>query len=406
MIARIRKEGNQYLVYFLETRRLIGVNQTGVQIIDWYFNDGLNSVEVAEKLTSTYGTPIKQSMYDVDTFLQAMVQELQPEMFNNTEQLPIDVPIGAELEITTACNLRCRHCLQSDYASFFMGTEKARQIIKILANAGVFEISIIGGEPFKHPRISDIIREAHDRGLAVGLTSNGSMITDAHIDTLVGLDNVSVAISVDGIGKDHDYIRGKGVFAKVDRTIRHMIEAGIEVETMFTVTSYNLNLFKTVLKYCKELDIVCNFNLFKPFKKSHAQLVPDPIGFFGMVKELFELRKSHAFKIGLSNAAIVSYLMGLPIRDDCRAGQSGLVIDAHGRMLTCPSLLYCGYYTESDFPPFNENFVTVWKTHPLFTEFKKNGLSGCQARSLIFSGDVRKGDPYDVASFRRFVERQ
>lgn len=101
-------------------------------------------------------------------------------------------------------------------------------------------------------------------------------------------------------------------------------------------------------------------------------MVPDPIGFFGMVKELFELRKSHAFKIGLSNAAIVSYLMGMPIRDECRAGQSGLVIDAHGRMLTCPSLLYCGYYAESDFPLFEENFVTVWKTHPLFIFFRKN----------------------------------
>lgn len=405
MIVRIRKEIDQYLVYFLETRRMVGVNKTGAEIIDQYFNDGLDEASVARKLARAHDVPIKQAQEDTADFLRVIAKELQPTSFNNTEQSSVSVPIGVELEITTDCNLRCKHCLQSDYSKVFMAVEKARWIIDTLVDAGVFEISIIGGEPFAHPQACDIIRYAHDRGLAVGLTTNGSLITTEHINKLAGLDNLSMAVSIDGIGQDHDYIRGKGVFSKIDRTIRQMIEAGIEVEAMFTITSYNIEKYMTVVEYCKKLDIICNFNLFKPFKESHKVLVPDPSRFFGVITELFAMRQSRSYKVGLSNAAIVSHLIGIPIRDECRAGQSGLVIDVHGRMLTCPSLLYCGYYKEVDFPLFDENFVRVWKTHPLFTEFKKNGLSGCQARSLIFSGDVRKGDPYDLAAFRSFAER-
>jgi MoaA/NifB/PqqE/SkfB family radical SAM enzyme len=406
MIVRIRKESGQYLAYFLETRRMIEVNLTGAEIIDQYFNKGLDEASVAAEIAGMHDVSLEQAKNDTAAFLQIIAEELQPTSFNNTEQSSVSAPIGVELEITTTCNLRCKHCLQSDYSKLFMAIEKARWIIDTIINTGVFEISIIGGEPFAHPQACDIIRYAHDCGLAVGLTTNGSLITNEYIRRMSGLDNLSIAVSIDGIGRDHDYIRGSGVFAKIDQTIRQMIEAGIEVEAMFTITSYNIKKYRPVLDYCNNLGIVCNFNLFKPFKESHKTLVPDPLHFFEVVKELFAMRQSRRYKIGLSNAAIVSYLLGIPARDECRAGQSGLVIDVHGRMLTCPSLLYCGYYKDTDFPLFDENFVEIWKTHPLFTEFKKNGLQGCQARSLIFSGDVKKGDPYDLAAFRSFAERK
>jgi MoaA/NifB/PqqE/SkfB family radical SAM enzyme len=406
MIARIRKEDDQFLVYFLESRRMIGINQIGAEIIDLYFNKGLEEALVAKELAKRYAVPFEKALQDVKSFLRIIAEELQPTAFNNTEQTRVSAPIGVELEITTSCNLRCKHCLQSDYGRLFMGIEKYRWIIDTLVDAGVFEVSIIGGEPFSHPQAYDMIRYAHNGGLAVGLTTNGSLITDEEMDRMADMENLSIAVSIDGIEQDHDYIRGKGVFAMVDRTIQNMIKVGIEVEAMFTITSYNIGKYMAVVEYCKELGIVCNFNLFKPFKASHSTLVPDPSKFFEVVMELFAMRQSRNYKIGLSNAAIVSHLLGLPARDECRAGQSGLVIDVRGCMLTCPSLLYCGYYKDTDFPPFDENFVETWKTHPLFTEFKKNGLSGCQARSLIFSGDVRKGDPYDLTAFKVFLEQR
>jgi MoaA/NifB/PqqE/SkfB family radical SAM enzyme len=176
-----------------------------------------------------------------------------------------------------------------------------------------------------------------------------------------GLDNLSVAVSIDGIGPDHDYIRGKGSFDKSDGVIRAMMAGEIEVEVMFTVTSYNIERYMPVLEYCKKLGVTCNFNLFKPFRRNHSALVPDPTKFFSLIMTLFDLRRSGKYSIGLANAALTGCLMGLPDRNECRAVQAGLVIDVHGRMLTCPSLLYCGCYSENDFPAFDEHFIETWK---------------------------------------------
>ncbi len=403
MVVNIRDEGDQSLAYFLETRRLIGVNKVGAMILDEYFNLNRTEPVVSEKVSKLFGIPLQQAAEDVNSFLLSIKEEMKPELFNNTEQLEMSAPIGVELEITTDCNLRCRHCLQSDYEPYFMPLNKAAWILQNLAKNGVFEVSIIGGEPFTHPDFCEILRTANDCGLAIGITSNGVLIDERHVEVLASTNALSIAISIDGFGDVHDHIRGKGVFSKVDRSIRSLINAGVEVEVMFTINSYNMSSYKEVLEYCKSLGIVCNFNLFKPFKESHKLLVPNPDKFFAMMIELFEMRKRQEFMIGMSNAAIVSKIMGLNVRDECRAGQSGLVIDAHCRMLTCPSLFYCGYYKETEFPLFDEDFIETWKKHPLFTSFKANGLSGCQARSMIFCGDVKASDPYDLAHFEKFV---
>lgn len=406
MIVRIRKDGDQWLAYFLEIRRLIGINQTGADILDWYFNREEDKETISEKLAQIHRISLEQAKQDVADFLSDIRDELRPDKFNDTEQVNMNIPLGVELEVTSSCNLRCRHCLQSDYSPVFMSLDKARWIIGTVSKSHIFEISLIGGEPLMHPQICEIMECASKENLAVGLTTNGTLIDNHHIKVMEKMENLSVAVSIDGGEYDHDYIRGKGSFNKSDRAIHAMINVGIEVEVLFTITSYNIERYMPVLEYCKKLGIACNFNLFKPFKRNHSLLVPDPAKFFSLIMTLFELRRSGDFAIGLSNAALTGCLMGLPDRNECRAGQAGLVIDVHSRMLTCPSLLYCGCYSENDFPEFNGSFMETWKNHPLFTRFREDGLSGCQARSFIYSGDVRKGDPYDLVAFKRFLGRQ
>lgn len=49
-----------------------------------------------------------------------------------------------------------------------------------------------------------------------------------------------------------------------------------------------------------------------------------------------------------------------------------------------------------------EDFIEVWKNGDIFKNFRANGQKGCQARALIFSGDVKKGDPYDLNSYKNY----
>jgi len=285
-----------------------------------------------------------------------------------------------------------------------MPIEKAIEIIDILADSGVFEISLIGGEPFLHKDLIKIIKHCSKREMAINVVTNGTLLNQKIIQKLSNIKRLVLLVSLDGMEKIHDYIRGKGVFKKVDIALKQLLKKEIAVEVINTLNSVNLPDYKNVINYCKALDIACNFSLFKPFKENHKTLIPEPEKIFKTITYLLELRSSSNGykKIGLSNAAIVADLLGLPPRNECRATLSGIVIDIKGRMITCPSLVAVGYYNKQELPLFDENFLKTWREHEIFVCFRNNGFRECQARSYIFSGDVQGYDPYGITAFKKF----
>lgn len=73
-------------------------------------------------------------------------------------------------------------------------------------------------------------------------------------------------------------------------------------------------------------------------------------------------------------------------------------------MVTCPSLVAAGYYKENELPFFDDDFVEKWRNHHTFVSFRNNGLRECQARSFIFSGDVKGHDPYGISAFLKYLQ--
>ncbi len=405
MLIKIRDDGDQKIAYFIDSRRVIGVNEIGAIVLDLLCNQMYDIQELSKMISVQYGIAEDIAISDINDFLDQIKDEIAPNSFNLTEQSQTEIPFGVELEITTDCNLRCRHCLQTDYSGNHMPVERALRILDILSDAGVFEINIIGGEPFVHPNIREILEHCMKHEFAINVVTNGTLLTTDVIAWLSDINRLSVFVSMDGLVAEHDWIRGHGNFALTSTALQHMIEKGIATEILFTLNAVNIVVYREVLEYCRERGIPCNFNLFKPFKEAHSELIVDPKSFFEIVIELFQLRKGGKYQVGISNAAIVGDLLGIP-HDECRATQSGLVITADERMLTCPSLLFAGYYKNDDLPKFDERFLETWHHHPIFTEFRGNGFCGCQARSFIFHHDVTVGDPYDLAAFREYVARK
>lgn len=402
--VKFNQEGETHWAYFVDSRRVIGVNQMGAVILDKMLNLEQDVEQIVCGISEDTHLSVEEVGADVKAFLSSISTELSPEVFNVAPQIQTSTPWGVELEITERCNLRCRHCLQGNY-SHQMTFDKARAILEFLAEVGVFEVSVIGGEPFVHPDILQILRICNQYEFVTNVVTNGTLIGPEKIKVLSSMRSLIVFVSLDGLGKVHDLNRGKGVFVKVDKAVRQMVEMGVRVEFIFTLMSTNIKFYQAVLDYSKEIGVPCNFNLFKPFRAEHWSLTPKPEDFFRIVVDLFNRRISNGEEIGLSNSAIVSRLLGIKPRNECRASQSGVVIDTQGRMLPCPSLLFSGYYKENELPEFNHDFVETWKNHPVFTEFRRNGLRGCQARSHIFCGDVTKPDPYGEEAFLDYCNK-
>ena len=88
-----------------------------------------------------------------------------------------DVPISINLDLTTACNYACDHCV--DFEILNTGArydhEKLLSSLELLAKRGLKSVIVIGGgEPTTYPKFEEAMIRMKDLGLKLGLVTNGT----------------------------------------------------------------------------------------------------------------------------------------------------------------------------------------------------------------------------------------
>jgi radical SAM protein with 4Fe4S-binding SPASM domain len=140
---------------------------------------------------------------------------------------------------TRRCNLACIHCYSDSTSRRYpeLSHEEALAFLTDIAEFGSPALLLSGGEPLMRDRVLDLIAHARDGGVAVTLSTNGTLITPAMARNLFELGVRYVGISLDGIGPVHDAFRGrKGAFERTLRGIRALTELGVPVGIRVTLT--------------------------------------------------------------------------------------------------------------------------------------------------------------------------
>jgi radical SAM protein with 4Fe4S-binding SPASM domain len=162
------------------------------------------------------------------------------------------------------CNLRCAHCYQDGYDNKNLEAEKLLQIANQISDA-LFKwnmngrISLTGGEPFLSPYLFELMDffESDCNIKQFDILTNGTCIDSKKICRLKKYKKLrQIQISLDGASAEtHDLIRGKGVFEKINDTIRKLRENDIEVSIMFTLMKRNLNEVINVIDFAEQNDV-------------------------------------------------------------------------------------------------------------------------------------------------------
>lgn len=128
------------------------------------------------------------------------------------------VPRKSVIEVTLACNLRCRHC--GSRAGIARADElslaETERVLEDLASLGCEKVVISGGEALLRPDIMDIIRASSRVGMRTALITNGLLLDHSTCERArsAGLD--AVGVSLDGMGRTHDRFRSMpGLFERV-----------------------------------------------------------------------------------------------------------------------------------------------------------------------------------------------
>lgn len=117
----------------------------------------------------------------------------------------IRAPFTAGIELLPDCNFRCIHCyVASDRcaASSSMTTRQIYKMIDILAEHDCLELYFTGGECLLHKDFFDIYIYAKKKGILVSVLTNGSLISQKHIDLWLEYPPELISISLYGASAD------------------------------------------------------------------------------------------------------------------------------------------------------------------------------------------------------------
>ena len=123
-----------------------------------------------------------------------------------------------QLHITEKCNLDCRHCYLGAKEQKDLNLEVIDKAIREFSQNGL-RLLITGGEPLLHKNFWKVLEIAKKYPIRVEVLSNGTLLTDKKAKKLSKYIQ-GIQISIDGLEKGHDSLRGTGSFKKAIRGVK------------------------------------------------------------------------------------------------------------------------------------------------------------------------------------------
>ena len=169
-------------------------------------------------------------------------------------------------ELTYRCNERCVHCYnpgaahsdfeKPDRLNNELSTEQVIASLKRLAEGGVFQLTLSGGEIMLRKDFFEIVEAARLLGMAVNIYTNGLKLDEANINKLCDLWPSTVSFSIySHVPKVHDDItRVPGSFDKTIVALKAMNERGVRTSLKSVQMSHTLKSYSGTLALAKELN--------------------------------------------------------------------------------------------------------------------------------------------------------
>lgn len=153
------------------------------------------------------------------------------------------IPENAVWEMTLRCNMRCLHCGSSagKARKNELTLEECFRVADELLSLGCRTITFIGGEIFFYRGWEKVARRMSAGGAKVNIITNAYRLGDAEIAQIKEANLCNVGISLDGMEKNHDLIRGrKGAYQRVLRAFERLNQEGVPLAVVTSLLDFNV----------------------------------------------------------------------------------------------------------------------------------------------------------------------
>lgn len=264
-------------------------------------------------------------------------------------------PIYAVWEITLKCDLACRHCgsRAGRERPEELSTAECLDLVRQMAELGIKEVTLIGGEAYLRDDWVEIIAEIRKHKMLCSTTTGGRGLTAERAQAAAKAGLQSASVSLDGLEETHDRLRGvPGSFRAALAAVASLKAAGVRVTTNTQINRLSMPELPQLMELLiangsKAWQIQLTTPMGRAADEPEVMLQPyELLELFPMLAQLKERADRAGFLIYAGNnvgyfGPYESLFKGNLPRGhmaSCGAGRSTLGIEADGSLKGCPSL--------------------------------------------------------------------
>ena len=301
--------------------------------------------------------------------MSALLQEM------GDRALRLGVPLSAQLDLTYRCNEQCVHCYLDHDDHGEMTTLEIKHLLKEMAEAGVFILTLSGGEIFLRKDFFEILECARALTFCIKLKTNAVLIREAQAARLRDLGVESIQVSIYSHRHEvHDAItKVPGSLQRSIKAIRFLKAQGLKVIMANVLMTGNMQDYHGVRALADELGAEYTLD------PTITPMMDGDRGILGLnagESALHQLFRDEAF-VGNAEefcapppSSNADSMESLP----CSAGHTACYVSPYGEFYPCVQFpLSCGNVRQ-------QRFIDIWRDSEQLKEVRSirlKNLSSC-----------------------------
>lgn len=295
-------------------------------------------------------------------------------------------------EITSKCNLSCKHCIVGKLRREDIDLIEAKAIVDILVKKGIKEISFTTKEPFMFEGFMELLDYCTINNIYFSIITNGTLLDEKKLKKLYELNLKYICISLDGwVKKDNDLIRGNGTFKKIEdilSLIQHYNNTYLKYIPVYIQTLITQNNLKNINQldsfYNKYPDFILSLGLIMEYgnAENEKNLIIDNLIDYkqSIIQEIKKLKGKVYFKDSSYYETVfdnfIFDLNNKPLIPHCSINNDYFTILSDGRLCKCIMLLDEKINTKFQilYPNIKEKFEDKTKYELFKYKYKENNV--------------------------------
>ena len=289
--------------------------------------------------------------------------------------LKLGVPLNVHLDLTYRCNEQCVHCYLDHHDHGEMTTGEIKHLLKEMAEAGVFILTLSGGEIFLRKDLFEILERARELTFCIRLKTNAVLIREAQAARLRDLGVESVQVSIYSHRPEvHDAItKVPGSFRRSIDAIRLLKSHGLKVQIANVLMTENLDDYRGTHALAEELGATFTLDpIVAPMMDGNRGIMDLNVS-ESVLRDTFRdksLIEDVEEFCAPPRAADENQMESLP----CSAGHTSCYVSPYGEFYPCVQFPFsCGNVRQ-------QSFIDIWRHSEQLKEVRSirlRDLSSC-----------------------------